>query len=69
MWDWRYVLDKSNFHTFKFADHKNGTDEGDSPVIVNAWEMGNKYVYTLVFTLDEIFFEPIVTDWETITVA
>lgn len=55
--------------TFKFADHKNGTDEGDSPVIVNAWEMGNKYVYTLVFTLDEIFFEPIVTDWETITVA
>lgn len=55
--------------TFKFADHKNGTDEGGDPVTVNAWEMGNKYVYTLVFTLDEIFFEPIVTDWETITVA
>lgn len=55
--------------TFKFADHKNGTDEGGSAVTVNAWEMGNKYVYTLVFTLDEIFFEPIVTDWETITVA
>lgn len=55
--------------TFKFADHKNGTKEDDSSVTVEAWEMGNKYVYTLVFTLDEIFFEPIVTDWETITVA
>lgn len=55
--------------TFKFADHKNGTNEAGTSVTVNAWEMGNKYVYTLVFTLDEIFFEPIVTDWETITVA
>lgn len=55
--------------TFYFKDHKNGTDESDSSVNVEAWEMGNKYVYTLVFTLDEIFFEPIVTDWETITVA
>ena len=55
--------------TFKFTDHKNGTNEGGSSVTVDAWKMGNKYVYTLVFTLDEIFFEPIVTDWETITVA
>ncbi len=55
--------------TFLFKDHKNGKDESDGDVTVDSWEMGNKYVYTLVFTLDEIFFEPIVTDWETIIVS
>ncbi len=55
--------------TFKFINHKNGTHSTEGAVTVESWEMGTKYIYTLVFTLDEIFFEPVVTEWETITVA
>ncbi|MBQ7774275.1 MAG: fimbrillin family protein, partial [Bacteroidales bacterium] len=36
--------------------------------IIN-WEMGKRYIYTLVFTLDEIFFEPSVTDWVDVTIG
>ena len=54
--------------TFKFADHKDGK-KGETTVTVEKWEMGNRYIYTLVFALNEIFFEPIVTDWEDITMG
>lgn len=33
------------------------------------WEPGNKYVYTLNFNLNEILFNPTVTDWVTVDVA
>ena len=32
------------------------------------WEMGKKYTYTLVFTLEDIHFAPSVTDWTEVTV-
>lgn len=57
-----------NNGTFLFKDHTSGTCDG-AAVTVGSWEMGNRYIYTLVFTLDEIFFEPIVTDWKDIVVS
>lgn len=33
------------------------------------WEAGNKYVYTLNFNLNEILFNPTVTNWVTVDVA
>ena len=32
------------------------------------WDMGKKYTYTLVFTLEDIHFAPSVTDWTEVTV-
>ena len=39
-----------------------------SSVAQTGWEMGKKYTYTLVFTLEDIHFAPSVTEWTGVTV-
>jgi hypothetical protein len=35
--------------------------------IVDEWELGKRYTYTIVFALDEIYFDPAVSDWTDVT--
>lgn len=34
-----------------------------SSATINAWELGKRYTYTIVFGLDEIYFDPAVSAW------
>lgn len=36
---------------------------------ITSWDINKRYIYTLVFDLDKIFFAPIVADWDTVTAA
>ena len=42
---------------------KEGSTEYDPAAAIAAWEPGKKYNYTLCFKLNEILFNPTVTDW------
>ena len=42
---------------------KEGDNVHDPAVAISGWEPGKKYVYTLNFKLNEILFNPSVTDW------
>ncbi|MBR4774731.1 MAG: fimbrillin family protein [Bacteroidales bacterium] len=46
-----------------WAKVKEGATDYDPAVAVAAWEPGKKYNYTLNFKLNEITFNPSVTDW------
>lgn len=46
---------------------KNLKDTSDNTVA--AWELGKRYTYTIVFALDEIYFDPAVTNWTDVTMA
>ena len=48
--------------TFKL----NTTTVGSTPQ--TGWEMGKKYTYNFIFTLEDIYFAPSVTDWTEVTV-
>ena len=39
-----------------------------SSAIQNGWEIGKKYTYNFIFTLEDIYFAPSVTAWDPITV-
>jgi len=41
---------------------------GDGATTVAAWEIGKRYTYTIVFALEEIYFDPAVTDWVDVAV-
>ena len=51
--------------TFDLSDTKV---TGADPVDQSEWEMGKKYTYTLVFTLEDIHFAPEVAAWTDVTV-
>lgn len=53
--------------TFKLST-TSGSVAGGPSTSLSAWEMGKKYTYTLVFTLEDIHFAPSVTDWTEVTV-
>lgn len=53
--------------TFKL-NTTTGSEAGGSYNPLSAWEIGKKYTYTLVFTLEDIHFAPSVTDWTEVTV-
>lgn len=36
---------------------------------VNEWELGKRYTYTIVFGLEEIYFDPAVSNWTDVTMA
>ncbi|MBP5572025.1 MAG: fimbrillin family protein [Bacteroidales bacterium] len=42
---------------------KEGATDYDPAEAIAAWEPGKKYMYTLNFKLNEILFDPTVTDW------
>lgn len=42
---------------------KEGDTDYDPAAAIAAWEPGKKYMYTLNFKLNEILFDPTVTDW------
>lgn len=48
---------------------KNLEDTSATPVTVDEWELGKRYTYTIVFALDEIYFDPAVTNWTDVTIA
>ena len=49
--------------TFNLTDTGYSATEGGSPVTVTSWEQGHKYIYNIVFTLNEVYFAPEVVDW------
>lgn len=52
----------------EFAQELAGlTDTGLNTV--NAWEIGKRYIYTLHFGLNDIYFAPIVEDWKDVNVT
>ena len=53
--------------TFKL-NTTTGSEAGGSYNPLSAWEIGKKYTYTLVFTLEDIHFAPSVADWTEVTV-
>lgn len=56
-------------YTVKFSD--NITEEFTKPLnvkdIFDSWEVGKKYTFNLIFSLDEITWAPAVEDWTTVT--
>ena len=48
---------------------KEGDTNYDPAVAFSGWEPGKKYVYTLNFKLNEILFNPSVTDWVEVSVS
>ena len=53
--------------TFKL-NTTSGSEAGGSSASLSKWEIGKKYTYTLVFTLEDIHFAPSVADWTEVTV-
>lgn len=49
--------------TFNLTDTGYSATEGGSAVAVTSWEQGHKYIYNIVFTLNEVYFAPEVVDW------
>lgn len=51
------------------TDFSNWIPQSQTVDILNAkvssWEMGKKYVYTITIGMDEIIFDPAVSDWDT----
>ncbi len=70
-----YVADPLNVGTtltIKYTMKQTNSDAITGIVTVNAaqlWEAGKKYVYTINFKLNEILFNPSVTDWVEVSVA
>ena len=52
-------------HTGAYKGDLNGdgdtNDTGED--VVTGWEMGKRYTYNLTFTLNTVYFAPVVTDW------
>ncbi|MGM9752526.1 MAG: fimbrillin family protein [Candidatus Cryptobacteroides sp.] len=46
-----------------------GFEDTGTPASLTAWEIGKKYTYTLIFSLEDIYFAPSVTDWKDVTVT
>lgn len=42
--------------------------EGGSPETQSKWEIGKRYTYNFIFSLDEVYFAPEVADWKDVTV-
>lgn len=53
-------------HTFDLGDAKNqnGVDENEDVVPVASWDMGKIYTYNITIGLQDIYFAPIVQDWD-----
>ena len=54
--------------TFKL-NTTSGSEPGGTYSPLSAWEIGKKYTYTLVFTLEDIHFAPSVENWTDVTVG
>lgn len=53
--------------TFKL-NTTSGSEAGGASDPLSAWEIGKKYTYTLLFTLEDIHFAPSVENWTEVTV-
>lgn len=59
-----YTVDGREFKSeIKLADWKHG--EQDTP----EWQSGKRYIYTIIFSLNTIYFDPTVANWDTIDVT
>ena len=47
---------------FDLSNNYEGT-EGTTKKAISEWEMGKRYTYNLLFSLDKIYFAPEVTNW------
>lgn len=45
-----------------------GHEGSDPSALLSAWVMGKRYTYNFIFSLDEVYFAPSVTDWTEVTV-
>lgn len=54
--------------TFELTTGTNATVNG-TPDTIDGWEQGHKYTYNIVFTLNEVYFAPAVTEWVPVSVA
>lgn len=70
--DFENVTDESKIATIEVkytVTYKNGISENCTKTlnvknIFNSWEMGKRYTFNLIFSLDEIKWAPAVGDWE-----
>ena len=70
--DFKNVTEAKNIATIEVkytVTFKNGTSETYSKTlnvkdIFNSWEMGKRYTFNLIFSLDEIHYAPAVGDWK-----
>lgn len=46
----------------------NGHEGSDPSALLLAWEMGKRYTYNFIFSLDKVYFAPKVDDWKDVTV-
>ena len=53
--------------TFKL-NTTSSSEAGGTSAPLSAWEIGKKYTYTLLFTLEDIHFAPSVENWKEVTV-
>ncbi len=53
--------------TFKL-NTTSGSEAGGASAPLSKWEIGKKYTYTLLFTLEDIHFAPSVENWTEVTV-
>lgn len=52
--------------TYSFAlntQTANPHKPGEGETHIGAWKMGNRYTYSITFSVDNIYFAPTVTDW------
>lgn len=67
------TTDKETRLSINYTLTQNGADATGvvEPILTGSWEVGTKHIYKLTFKLDEITFNPSVTDWvgvETVTI-
>lgn len=46
----------------------SGSEAGGASASLSAWQIGKRYTYNFIFTLDEVYFAPKVEDWKDVTV-
>lgn len=46
----------------------SGSEAGGASASLSDWEVGKRYTYNFIFTLDEVYFAPSVENWKDVTV-
>lgn len=59
--------DKPHLQKYTFDLRSDYSDDSSRPV--TAWKMGNRYTYTLTFTVDAIYFAPSITVWDKVDIT
>lgn len=59
--------DLAQTQTFELTP-RSGSEESGASATLTSWEMGKKYTYNFIFSLEEVFFAPSVAEWSDVAV-